>query len=90
MEVPRAEPLKEEELAGQPAGPRCAPAQRISCLSFLRKHPAPWLGGRRGRGDQQGNCFPALRREGRVSTAEKGGEVRLTLRYPRCPWWGPP
>lgn len=52
-----------EELAGRPVGPRGTPAQGISCLYFLRKHTFPWLGGRKGWGDQKGNRFPALCQE---------------------------
>lgn len=65
LEAHQEEPLRKEELAGQPPGPY-----------FLRKHTFPWLGGERGWGDQQGPCFPALCWEP-VSTAERGGGVRL-------------
>lgn len=70
MEVPRAEPLKKEELAGQPVGPCCAPAQRTSCLSFLRKHPAPgWEGGEGGETNRE-TAFQLC--AGRVGWGEHG------------------
>lgn len=70
---------KEEGLTGQPARSRRAPAQRTSCLYFVRKHTVPGCGqGVWGR-DRQGNCFPALYWEVGASTTKKWSHTGLEI-----------